>query len=270
MQRTEKKTKCSQCGTMNPPGLTRCRICTRPLISDPLPTQAVFDEALWSRKVASRPARQRTSPYLVLVTAIAVGLMVNYFSLGYGPSWMHEARPIEKAADWKLYDTQPDFEVDLPGLPTVEKGGAAGISLTTSSVWVDREWHRIRDEETNSIAALDAARRNLHAGLFVASGTAPPTAITSIDALLASMAPGSELDGGTTTSLQDPPYGAQYDVERAYSNWPEASEGGVLRARVILFKGKIFIAATLSNGTDDAALHSRLISEFIPAGSPKR
>ena len=90
MQLLEKKVKCPLCGAKNQKDARRCAICTRPLANDPLPSQAVYDEALWSTKIATKRSRQRTNPYLLLVTAVAVALLANYFVLGYGPSWAHE------------------------------------------------------------------------------------------------------------------------------------------------------------------------------------
>ena len=137
MQLLEKKAKCPLCGAKNPVDAPRCGTCTRPLQNDPLPSQALYDEALWSTKIASKGARTPTNPYAVLALLVVAAVIVNYFVLGFGPSWAHEAKPPAKGFEWKVYTGQPDYRADLPGEPITGSAGAFGTTLTTATVWVD-------------------------------------------------------------------------------------------------------------------------------------
>ena len=173
MQLLEKKAKCPLCGAKNPVDAPRCGTCTRPLQNDPLPSQALYDEALWSTKIASKGARTPTNPYAVLALLVVAAVIVNYFVVGLGPSWAHEAKPQAKGFEWKVYTGQPDYRADLPGEPITGSAGAFGTTLTTATVWVDGHWDLVRDRDTRSVGALDLARRNVHAALILASGPAP-------------------------------------------------------------------------------------------------
>ena len=269
MQLLEKKAKCPLCGAKNPVDAPRCGTCTRPLQNDPLPSQALYDEALWSTKIASKGARSSTNPYAVLALLVVAAVIVNYFVLGFGPSWAHEAKPQAKGFEWKVYTGQPDYRADLPGEPITGSAGAFGTTLTTATVWVDGHWDLVRDRDTRSVGALDLARRNVHAALILASGPAPADPATALSTLVQTLQPDTQLEPGGVDTVQDPPYGQQITLATSFTGFPEANGSGTVRATAIVLDGKVYIAASFVTGGDDPSLHSRLTSHFTPAGAPE-
>lgn len=268
MQLLEKKVKCPLCGAKNGARAARCAICTRPLNNDPLPSQALYDEALWSTKIASKRSRKATSPYLILVVVLAVGLCVNYFVVKAGPDWMHEPVPLGKGFSWEEQTELGRYRVDLPGHPIREEVPVAGVTFNAASVWVDGNWEKLRDEDTRSIMALQDSIVRLHSGLVVATGPAPMDPASSINSVVAAMSPGAVLADGGVTALQDPDYGAQWDLVTTYTGWPEESKEGTVRARVIVLDNEMFVAATFTNGGDDPDVHERLVQSFVPNAAP--
>ena len=265
MQLLEKNTaKCPLCGAKNPTGARRCSTCTRPLENDPLPSQAVYEEALWARKVATKASRQKTNPYVALVALLAIALCANYFFFGYGPSWAHDPKPVPKGNTWKVYRDQPQYIADLPGTPMVEQVAGPAGPLTTATVWVNSHWDKVRDDNTESIGALAEARAQRYAILTTAVGTAPGDIAASADQTLSALAPGVTLAEIDVTEVQDPPSGRQFEVRANSSGWPEASSAGVVRARFIAIDGQVFIAAAFLDGADEVALYDRLVEMFIP------
>ncbi|MFN8053068.1 MAG: zinc ribbon domain-containing protein [Acidimicrobiales bacterium] len=268
MQLLAKKAKCPLCGAKNPPDAARCGICTRPLANDPLPSQAVYQEALWSTKIATKQARKKASPSTFLSLIIVLGVLLNYFVLGFGPEWLHEPKATPKAADWQVFSGNPDFKADLPGHPMETLRKIPGSGLNAATVWVDANWDLLRDDETQSVAALDVARRRVHAQLTAAAGPAPADVAASIPAIVGALAPGSALADGGVTAVDQPAYGEQFDLVTTYVGWPDESGSGTVRAHVVVFDGKLFVAATFVHDGDDEALHRRLVSTFVPTGSP--
>ncbi len=266
MQLLEKKAKCPLCGAKNPVEAVRCRTCTRPLANDPLPSQAVYQEALWSTKIATKSARKRTSPYAILAMFLVVLALANYFVGGYGPDWLHEPKAQPKGNEWKVYGNNADYQVDLPGLPIESVAKAPGTDLAAATVWVDGHWDLIRDSETQSVAALEVARKSVHAQLVTASGIAPADVASSIPAIVSSLAKGSVLTDGGVTLVDRPAYGEQYDLLTTFTGWPDESGTGTVRAHVTVVGGKLFVVASFIVGGDDADLQKRLVKAFQPAG----
>jgi hypothetical protein len=266
MQLLEKKTKCPLCGAKNEIGASRCSICTRPLNDDLLPTQAVYQEALWASKIATPGSRRKTNPYLILVTVLAVAVTLNYFVLGFGPSWAHEPEPAPKGFGWVQQMKLPGYRVDMPGIPLIHMANASGTSLQTARVWVDSNWDLLRDQESTSVAAVQVALKRLHAGIVTASGPAPANPASAVSSVVAALNPdgAAQLADGGVTELRDPAFGQQFDLVTEYRGWPEEADTGTVRARVIVVGGKMFVAATFVKDGDDPALQQRLVSAFSP------
>lgn len=264
----EKKVKCPLCGAKNPVNAARCGICTRPLRNDPLPTQAVYQEALWSTRIASKGSRKKSNPYALLAMTALLAALLNYFVLGYGPSWAHVDPPPVKGATWRANADQPGYTVDLPGSPIQATTTSFGTPLDTATVWVDSNWATIRDARTQSVADLDRARRDAYAGLVTATGPAPTDAAASLTAVVTSLAPGAVVEPGGVTRVQDASYGEQFTLDSSFTGWPEPNDQGHVRATAIVLDGKIYVAASFVRGKDDKALHARLAKTFIPTAAP--
>lgn len=260
----EKKVKCPLCGAKNAMRAPRCTICTRPLENDPLPSQAVYQEALWSTKIASKSVRRSTNPLAVLGAVVVVAALMNYFVLGFGPSWAHVAEPVAKGSQWKVYRGQPDYLVDLPGEPMVTTVPTMGTSLTVASVWVDGNWNPVRDARTRSAGGLDEARRNVTAGVMTASGAAPADPGASLTAMVTSLVNGAELAPGGVSSVQNPDIGEQFTLATTFTGWPEESNRGSVRATAVVLDGRVYVAASFVLNGDDAGLHERLVENLTP------
>ena len=263
----EKKAKCPLCGAKNPIDAARCAICTRPLEKDPLPSQAVYQEALWSTRIASKGSRKKANPYAVLGMLVVLAVILNYFVIGFGPNWAHEPKPQAKGSQWKEY-RQADYVADLPGDPIPGTADAVGTHLSTSTVWIDGHWDLVRDDDTQSVGAIEAARAHVYAGLVTAVGNAPTDAAASLPALVTALVPDTELAPGGVATVQDATFGQQITLDTTFSGFPEAADEGTVRATATVVDGKIFVAASFVVGGDDAALHRRLADRFIPAGAP--
>ena len=271
MQHVAKKIKCPLCGAKNAGDASRCSTCTRPLSTDTLPSQAVFQEALWAERIASKQSRAKTNPYVLLLAAIVIALVANYFWIGYGPDWAHVDQPLPKGSNWTEQRSRPEFRVDLPGTPMVATAtDATGRSVTTSSVWLDSHWDLLRDENTRSTGGLLQSRRDLYAVTAVATTTDPGATDlrAAMSATIAAMAPGAVLGTTEVQQRQDPPYGEQFDLRAPYSDWPDAAGAGVVRARAIFLNGKVYVAATFFEQSEERALQDRLVRNFVPEGAP--
>lgn len=261
-----KKTRCPLCGAKNPIDAARCSICTRPLERNPLPTQAVYEEALWSTRIASKHStRRRIDPVPVGFMLLVCAALLNYFVLGYGPSWAHVDPPPDKAGDWAVNRGQADYVADIPGVPMRAVVAAQGTSIETATVWVDSNWLRIRDDNTQSVGRLQEARDGAHAALVLGVGAAPADPAASLTAIVQAMLPGTELEVGGVSTQQDPPPGQQkISLVTNYTGFPEPADRGVVRATATVANGKIWIAASYVRPGDDPDLHHRLIEHFEP------
>ena len=266
----EKKAKCPLCGAKNPVGASRCGICTRPLENDPLPSQAVYQEALWATRIASKGARKKTNPYAILAVLAIGAVLLNYFVVGYGPSWAHEPTQVAKGSEWKVFRDQPDYVADLPGTPMMTTSTAFGASLTTATVWVDDHWDLVRDADTQSVGRLADARTKVHAGLSLASGPAPADPAAALTAIVQSLQPKSILQPGGVEVVQDPAFGQELTLTTEFNGFPEDADHGVVRATATVANGKIWVVASFVRGGDDPDLHARLTKHFVPAGAPSR
>lgn len=266
----EKKAKCPLCGAKNPVGAARCGICTRPLDNDPLPSQAVYQEALWSTRIASKGSRKKTNPYAVLGILAVGAVLLNYFVIGLGPDWAHEPKPVAKGFQWKVYRDQPDYVADIPGSPMITQSTAFGTTLTTATVWVDSHWDLVRDDDTQAVGTLADARTKVYAGLSLASGPAPQDPATALSGIVQSLQPTTILTPGGVTVVQDPAFGQVYTLVTEFNGFPEDADRGTVRATATVADGKIWVAASFVRRADDVALHTRLTKNFIPAGAPAK
>lgn len=264
----EKKAKCPLCGAKNPVGAQRCAICTRPLENDPLPSQAVYQEALWATRIATKGSRRKANPYALLGIAVVAAVILNYFVVGLGPSWAHEAAPLPKGSEWKVFRGQPDYVADLPGTPMTGSANAFGATLVTSTVWVDGHWDLVRDEGTQSVGRLATAREQVHAALVIASGNAPADPASSLTAIVQSLVPNSVLVAGGIDAVQAPAFGQEFRLTTEFTGFPEDADRGTVRATAFVADGRIWVAASFVRGGDDATLHSRLTENFVPSGTP--
>jgi hypothetical protein len=266
VQLTAKKIRCPLCGAKNDVDATRCQICTRPLGENSSKTEAIYQEALWSRSINQAP-RARTRILPVLAFLVIAGLAANYLYFGFGPSWAHLASAARPGADWLQVD-DPAYRVDLPGTPQKFTADTPAGQYATRWVWVDDRWHAIRDSTTVSADALRDAGLNFSAALIVGVGPALTDPRQQSAEVVAAIQPGPTVDGLTITERQHPDFGVQYDVTGTYKLWPDRADSGVVQARVTQYNGSTYVAVIFFKNRVSEGLSDRLLSEFVPVGAP--
>ena len=264
----ETKVRCLLCGAKNRPDAQRCRTCTRPIQTDGvMASQVIYEDALWSQPITTKRSAE-ANPFTVLALLLLIAIGVNYLFVGLGPSWAHAAGDAEKDRTWKSYRGDPSYRVDLPGEPIQAQVPTPAGDLAVAQVWVDSNWSRVRDNATVSPASLDSGREQLYATLATASvpaaGDPKSQTTTAVTAVLAS----ARLTEVIVTEVQDPEFGAQYDLSANYRNWPDENGSGEIRARAISLDGTMYLAITAFDAEVDETLHDRLVSQLAPTSAP--
>ena len=261
MPLTTKTKRCPSCGSRNDAATDRCRICTRPLVASRNATEAVYEEALWSQRIAQKHASDRMRKPSILAP-LGLGLLVlailNYFLFGLGPDWAHAPREVPQDFSWRQFDEPTLFRVDLPGAPLRERSTTA----QAWSTWVDANWSLVLGEQVLSPQARADAERDLYASQLVAWGQIP-TDVLSVSATITSFRPGIHLESPVIFEVAGSTGGHQYDFDANYTDWPSTGHNGTLKARVISVGGQQYLVATLFDDAFDTALHQRLVQQFV-------
>ena len=132
-----KKVRCTTCGNKNEPDQPRCSNCTRPIHTQPLASQILHDEVLWSPPVETRRTRKENGlgKWFALALLLIAVAASNYFYFGYGPGWANNVADHEKGYDWRTYEGA-SYQAELPGtsvsaaitMPPVQLSAAAIIT----------------------------------------------------------------------------------------------------------------------------------------------
>lgn len=262
MAMVSKKVRCPLCGTGNDAEAQRCSVCTRPLVEAPLASQRVYDETLWSEKIASGGSKKSTNMVFVLGCALILALVVNYFVVKAGPDWAHEPPAVAPGDTWRTVDAANGITVDLPGAPMIAPVTLGGASATMASVWVDDAWEAVFDDRTTSKAAEAGALDAMHAAVAVASGPASAAA-PSLEELALALAPGLVLDPSATVPAQAEANGLAWKWEADYSGFPRPNVEGVVRGRSLQRDGVRLSIVTILRTDDDAELLDALFERAV-------
>lgn len=263
-----KTKRCPSCGTKNPGDTNRCRICTRSLADPDSASQARFEAALYAEPIAGASDKRRRGPWLPLLVVAVAGLLVwNYFSLGYGPSWMHRPALHEPGGNWRTFQEVPGLTAQLPGSPIVETVDTDAGHLTRARVGVDTHWDATLDASVTAPGARRDAIDRTYATLVVASTEPLSDPGNDINTLAAALAPGLRLSETSLVQVEDPAYGTEFDLVSGYRGFPEQGDGGTIRAHVVVDGNATMIVATLSSQADSASVHDRLVEGFTPDGA---
>lgn len=264
MRLATRKPRCPACGAPNAADARRCGSCTRPVDTPDGLGAALYREALWAEPI-SRPRSWRPGPRLVVAAALGAAALANWFWLRVGPDWAHAPHEIVAASDWRTYRGEPGLRVDLPGEPMRSVATGPTGPMSTSTVWVDRNWLLARDGRTRSAAALASARTARHATLVAASGPAPTAPSADVATLAVGvLVPGAELSGIEVVAGAEPRGGARFDVRARYRGHPEVADSGEVRARVVVVDGRLLVVAAFARGGGDDALFGELVADFVP------
>ncbi|NLA37512.1 MAG: hypothetical protein GX868_17745 [Actinobacteria bacterium] len=264
MAMVTKKVRCPLCGTGNDAESQRCSVCTRPLVEAPLASQRVYDETLWSERIASDGSKKPTNMVFVLGCALILALVVNYFVVKAGPDWAHEPPTVAPGDTWRTLDAANGVTVDLPGTPTVAAVTLGGAPATMASVWVDDAWDVVRDERTTSKLAEADALDTMHAAIAVATSPAADAA-PSLDELARAISPELVLVPSATVATEA---GAGADElawkwEADYSGFPRPNVEGTVRGRS-LQRGNVRLSiVTVLRTDDDAKLLDELFARAV-------
>jgi hypothetical protein len=264
-----KTVKCPSCGAKTPAGADRCRICTRNLPPSASPSQAAYEEALYSSPVrGSAVARTRRKLWPLLVVVIAGLLVWNYLELGYGPAWAHRAEAHQPGDNWRTFRGIDGVTVYLPGEPIVESTGTAAGHLERARVGIDDHWDAILDAGVLSSGARREAESNLDATLAVGEAAAPSDIESAAPALVAGLIPGADLSEMTLTQGAGAFGGADYQFTAAFAGYPDKGSHGTVRARLVVVDDHTYLAATFFHESQDTDLSDRLLEGFTPDAAP--
>jgi hypothetical protein len=263
---TKKSVKCPTCGAKTPADAERCRICTRALSHEAMPSQAAYEDALYGTPVrgAAPDGKKRRSLWPVIVVVVAGLLVWNYVELGYGPSWAHQASAHQPGGNWRTYTGVEGLTVFLPGEPIADAVDTGIGNLNRARVGVDDHWDAILDASILSSGAQREAEENLEATLAVGETVAPTDISTQAQALVAALVPGATLSEVALTERADAPAGTDYDLVAAYSNYPAKGSHGTVRARISVIDGTAYLAATWFPAAQSTDLHDHLLAGFTP------
>jgi len=258
------KVRCPSCGAKNDHDATRCHICTRNLPRDVAPSQAAYEEDLYARPVRDTEVGAKPRNVFVLGLLLIVALIgLNYFYIGYGPSWAHR-HFFEPGETWRTISTD-NWVAILPGTPETERVTAPTGDLHVSRVGVDDRWVSTLDADVLAPGTRLAAERNLYATLVVAEGVAGDDFETVAGPLIEAAVPGAELADEKFTQVVDPPYGDQIEVVATYQGGTRPHGEGWVRARVIDVDGDLYVIAAFVEDNPDPALFHQLAAGFSPA-----
>lgn len=262
MSKTSQRVRCQLCGGKNEADAVRCRHCTRPLHTDPMPSQALHDEAMWSRPVSTGSLRPTLSPAGVGLLIIFAAFFVNYMWIGYGPDWLSRPEQAPLAGEWRT-QAGDGYRVDLPGDPIV--ASTADGSLNTMSVWLDNRWNLLVDSHTQARGVIRDAEQNAYAIAVTGSGAAPADLETAAPLLVASMVDDVSLDTISTSDVTAAENGSStLDLNATFLGGFGEDNHGEVQAHLITVDGRVFVAATFYRDGVNPGLHDRLVSQFVP------
>lgn len=261
MKLAQRKIKCPLCGAANAPEAHRCTVCTRPLQDAPLASQRVYDEAMWSEKIASKESREPINKFFVLACLLVAAGVLNYFVVKAGPDWAHQTAVSGRGESWRTTDAGSGVKVDLPGRPVRTNGSMNGQPAAQMSVWVDGSWESVRDENTNSKAALDRSLDSMHAAIFV-SVSANAVDAPAISDLVTQLAPESVIDASSVVPIEAPTNTLAWKWESAATGWPRANVEGMAYGRAIRRGDVTAVVVTIVRHDDGGALLSAVMDNL--------
>ena len=133
------KLRCPSCGAKNT--IRPVQHVHRQLPRDQMPSQAAFEEAMYSQPVREKATSAAWLSKSTLGILLLIALVfLNYQYIGWGPSWVHRDM-VAKGETWRTFRND-EFSVILPGNPEQELIPTPVGDLQLYEVGVDDQWSR--------------------------------------------------------------------------------------------------------------------------------
>jgi hypothetical protein len=257
------KLRCPSCGAKNPIDATRCNTCTRQLPRDQMPSQAAFEEAMYSQPVREKPtsAAWMSKSTLGILLLIALAFL-NYEYIGWGPDWAHRDM-VHKGDTWRTFRND-EFSVILPGNPEQDIVATSTGDLQRYQVGVDSDWVSVLDADITAPALRIEGENDLYGTVEVATGIIAGDLASQAAALVAGTQPGTELSDVEVKPFEDAKIGVQVTVTADYVGGPKKAGHGKVSARLVNDNGVLYLLATFVENGSDQALQDKLVSGFTP------
>lgn len=265
MKLASRRIKCPLCGTINPPQSDRCSVCTRPLRESDLASQRVYDEALWSERIASKRARRPVSLATIAVVVVIVAAIVNYFVVKAGPDWAHEPRTIVPGETWHSVDIGAGARLDLPGSPLVSNEVLGAVPATVSTVWVGDSWEAVLDDTTTSKIEFESALERFRGAVLVATSTGD-AATPPLAELTARVAAEAALTPSAVVPTEAAANQLSWRWESSATGWPRPNVQTTVAGRAIRSGNVTVSVVTIVAGDDGGALVDAVMANLqLPA-----
>jgi hypothetical protein len=226
-----------------------------------MPTQAAYEEALYSRPVSKRTANTRwVRPFTLLALLVLALLAWNYFTFGYGPNWAH--RPVAASqATWRTFRAD-GWSALLPGNPVQSDTPTDSGDYHSYVVLVDGNWESILDADIISPGLRAQAIANQHATVAVAVTPSSGDLAAAAPALVQQLAPNATYQQPKVTTPSDGGFGTQVEYTAQVSDGAEAAPDGTVRARLVSDGATTWVLATFTANGDDTALNDAVVGGF--------
>lgn len=157
-ERRKRRQRCAGCGATNRRDRERCRICTRPLRLSGSPSAAAQQEAIYRGPVSPRYSGRSGGGPAILFVALLVGLLLaNYFWLGLGPAWLHQADTASSSAWVEVSATNGRFSVAMPVEPMTGDAALQAAPATLELVGAETYVAGVDSEGVRISSVEDAA-----------------------------------------------------------------------------------------------------------------
>jgi hypothetical protein len=264
----DEKVRCPSCGAKNDPDDERCRTCTRAMPREQMPSQAAFEEALYSRAVSKQQAGSKFLRRFTLVLLLLVGLAAaNYYYLGYGPAWAH--KDLQNHTESWLTLSGDGWQTLFPGRPIEAHIPTASGQFDADTVLVDGQWNSVLDADVTTPGQQAAGRASQHAMVAIGVTATPGDLAAAAPMLVSRFAPHATYEEVAVTTPTDAALGTQLVLTARVSDGGDEAPTGTVRARLVADGSTTYVIATFTANGDDRALQSALVKEFRtePAGS---
>ena len=226
------KLRCPSCGAKNPIDAIRCNTCTRQLPRDQMPSQAAFEEAMYSQPVREKATSAAWMSKSTLGILFLVALVfLNYQYIGWGPSWAHRDM-VAKGETWRTFRND-EFSVILPGNPEQQLIPTPVGDVQLYEVGVDDRWVSVLDADITAPAARIEGENDLYATVEVATGMISGDLATEAEALLVGTQSGTELSNVEVLPVENAKVGVQVSVTADYVGGPKNAGKGQVSARLV-------------------------------------
>jgi hypothetical protein len=263
----DSKVRCPSCGAKNDADAERCRTCTRSLPRDQMPSQAAFEQALYSQSVATaKPKTSNANRWFMVLLLVGALAAANYYSFGYGPTWAH--RNLSSHEDnWRSL-AGDGWHMLFPGRPIEDRIPTSSGDILRDKVLVDGRWNSILDADVLGPGMQAKALTDQHATVIVAVAPSPSDLAAGAQSLVQVIVPGATLTDVKVDSPTDATYGAQVELTAHVTNAGQDAPTGNARVRLVAVGPTTYLVGTFVAQGQDTDLQRALVRSFRVGDDP--